>query len=533
MRENLRFINHGIIFISIFMLYLLLNGCSPANRRPEDMCAAYSAQDPFQLGAAEGEDLVVRKAQCSLAQEQPHEALRVLGDYLRALHRDPVQVAPETALTLAAAYKGAGDPDQALAWYSQAYSSETTEQNRAAAERGAREVIASLSEDQFSVIAQKWVASPFVGRLFTDMKNAHSASAMPEAPISPIQETTLQNGIVSPDSASAPTSVAAILPLSGKYQKMGASIKKGFELAAVQTQVIDGGSDPLTVSQKIKEAANELPSAQVLIGPLMSESVAELAELARSKGVPLLSLAKSESGNSAVVELGITARSQVETILKAAVKEHSLSKIGIVYPRTTQGGEFVAAFRDILGKFGLTPACELSFEKDITTDFPQLAVQAEGTEGLEAIFFADKLANASYFFSLISEKIRSTLLPLGIASWSNRTELKNAQNALNNAIFVAPFFSESERPQTKSFVEQYKGKFNDTPDVLAAQGFDIAQLVSAAGSLQSKNGGAFLQSLSAVTPFEGVTGNIQISPTGEVNRDYPVIQFSDGIMKEK
>ena len=111
-------------------------------------------------------------------------------------------------------------------------------------------------------------------------------------------------------------------------------------------------------------------------------------------------------------------------------------------------------------------------------------------------------------------------------------QLARFQIALNGAIFVSPFFAQSQRPIIQKFVAAYKAKYQLEPDFLAAQAFDGATLIQAAVRRGSAEQTTFERALMEIGQYEGLTGKMEILNTGEINRSYPLLEFKDGGVSE-
>jgi branched-chain amino acid transport system substrate-binding protein len=150
----------------------------------------------------------------------------------------------------------------------------------------------------------------------------------------------------------------------------------------------------------------------------------------------------------------------------------------------------------------------------------------------EAVFFADSIGEATRFFTALKPSVRSKLIPLGPGSWDNEAQLNRAKTALEGAIFVTPFFASSRKEIIVRFVEAYQARFKLKPDFLAAQGFDAATVALAALRKQNTEGIPFVQALTSVERYEGLTGTIRVQQSGEFERNFDVVTLRDGAVIE-
>jgi ABC-type branched-subunit amino acid transport system substrate-binding protein len=164
--------------------------------------------------------------------------------------------------------------------------------------------------------------------------------------------------------------------------------------------------------------------------------------------------------------------------------------------------------------------------------FAQLAGQLENS-GAEAVLLPDTLEASARFLSALSSAAKRRIRPLGTALWDSAVKIANSQAIFERALFVSPFFPQSTRPVVQQFVESYRGKFQSTPNFLAAQGFDVGTLVVNALRQSLRDNAPFAESLSRLPPYNGVTGFISSSAPGELKRLFYVVEVTRESFLEK
>ena len=174
---------------------------------------------------------------------------------------------------------------------------------------------------------------------------------------------------------------------------------------------------------------------------------------------------------------------------------------------------------------------EAVYEQNDPDAFAMIAQQLE-SENVQAIFFPDNLVRATRFYSNFTPLMRSKLKLVGPASWDNLNYLANSRTVLEGIVFVSPFFSRSSRPLVENFVAVYRNKFGDPPDFLAAQGFDAAAMALAALRRSRAEQIPFARAFSNIVEYEGLTGMISVGYDGEVQRQFSVVEFSQGRLEE-
>ena len=84
------------------------------------------------------------------------------------------------------------------------------------------------------------------------------------------------------------------------------------------------------------------------------------------------------------------------------------------------------------------------------------------------------------------------------------------------------------RSIVRKFVEVYRAKYGKQPDFLAAQGFDAATMVLAAAKREKQEQLSFVQAFRRIDVYDGLTGAISVTSSGEVQRSYSVVKFERG-----
>ncbi len=105
---------------------------------------------------------------------------------------------------------------------------------------------------------------------------------------------------------------------------------------------------------------------------------------------------------------------------------------------------------------------------------------------------------------------------LGGDGWSSPDLFKIAKEAINGHYFSNHYTTESKDPKTMKFVQEFKTKFNETPDVMAALAYDatymMAEAIKNTKAVTSEN---IREELSKIKDFHGVTGKMSM----DANRD--------------
>ena len=493
---------------------------------------AYKKAAKVKRVPEEQELIVYRVASLQLALGQPKEAIGTMSRFFKALGEDESGVDPRFALVFGYAYGADHQLDQSIAWFLRAREGRpriaALEQS---AENGVRDLFRSMTDEQLDAVGSAWRSDSFVYGLAGEERELRSRPeyAAHTGSQAPFWEKPVQKSAPAAAVASNKSIVGAILPLSGPFAPLGNAAKQGIELAYMGKPVTLLFRDDGVKGAGADIATRELygQGASFVFGPLITESAALSASVAREVRLPLLAFAKGSefTPGDGVYRLGPTVASQVGSLMNAVYQQLGYRRIAIVYPDDIAGQEFALRFKDELARLNLQPVLERSYRKGDTGAFLAIAQEVDQLTP-DAVFFPDSPTMASRFFSNLRHRAR----PLGTASWDNSNELQQSRTVLEGAIFVSPFYARSERSEVQQFIASYQAKYGQKPDFLAAQGFDAAMLVQEAARRAGNEslGGA----LETITAYDGLTGLARVEGSGEVVRTFSVISLEGGNLKE-
>ncbi len=119
---------------------------------------------------------------------------------------------------------------------------------------------------------------------------------------------------------------------------------------------------------------------------------------------------------------------------------------------------------------------------------------------------------------------------MGADGWDAPQLKQLAGNLLDKDCYFVNHYSQSEdRPKVKEFVENFKKKYGEAPDALAACAYDavgvVADAIRRAGSTEPK---AIRDALAKTKDYDGVTGKTTINNERNASKSCVVLGFKDG-----
>lgn len=119
---------------------------------------------------------------------------------------------------------------------------------------------------------------------------------------------------------------------------------------------------------------------------------------------------------------------------------------------------------------------------------------------------------------------------LGADAWDSPKLVElSGPEAANNTYFTNFYSTEDKSPASNKFVEAYKKEYGQTPDSMAAMGYDAAYLlVDAIKRAGSTDANKIREALAATKNFPSVSGEMSLNATHDAVRGVVIIELKDG-----
>lgn len=328
----------------------------------------------------------------------------------------------------------------------------------------------------------------------------------------------------------------AVLPLTGEFDIYGQSVKNGVELAfdelrqredfpyQVDLVVADSGSNP--------ERAGELADQHFSSGALAVIGGVTTAEA--------LQMVRQADEHDRVLISPSASSPELTGISKNFYR---------IFPSDfvegTKMGNFAA--QTLKAETAVILAKEEAYAKGVQGVF-QTEFERHGGEVLEVIEFPEGISD---FSGLIARVI--TLNPSAVYIAAYAGEIGNmvqtlraqrfegriltthafatpdvmAERAAQGVFLTQPFFDvSSDEPSIQEFVAAYRERFDTSPDLYAAHGYDSVMVLAKALDEPLRTPSDFWRRLRAIQAYPGVTGTIQFDEKGDVGK-FPRVYVVD------
>ena len=358
--------------------------------------------------------------------------------------------------------------------------------------------------------------------------------------------------------------IGCLLPLSGRLQPYGRRLLRGLYMAQ-ELYNLSTWEQPIKIIVKDSNSEDGIASVVdelvrdhhvlAIMGPLSRKVVDEAALEAQKLRVPIVTLTQKED----VVNIGdyvfrvfLTNREQARLLVSYAVGELGFHNFGILYPEDKYGRFFEHAFSEEMKKLPVKLMADVGYDPG-TTDFTRpirnLFVRAGiplptknrkekpisvlSPPVFDAIFLPDQVQTASLIASqLVYNDVVGVRL-FGTNLWNTPRLEKEYAPYLEGAIFTGGFFAGSSNPEVQQFVERFEASYDEKPQYLEAQAYDVLNLIlEARKRAERPSRGAIRSQLLKIRNFEGVTGKMSILPSGNAKKEMFLLTVRGGEIRE-
>ncbi len=386
-----------------------------------------------------------------------------------------------------------------------------------------------------------------------------------------------------------PARIAVVLPLSGRYRRLGSELRDAIELAArragdVNLRFLDTAGDAARASAAVDRAVRELHVAAVL-GPVGAQESEAAAARAAELGVPIALLSPAQYGAApdvGVFRLWSPPTWEAREAVRVAVAM-GYDHLAVLAPRDEQGGAQIDAFRAAARGAGVQVVASGQYDPtatDLQPDIkaflgldprtnPRLAryLRRHGVKKgwktftpdvpFDLLFLPDDYQRASLvaaFLPYFNVELRTedvidipylqrkhggrvpqVVQLLGSSGWHHPGLIPRGGQLLERAMFLDVWAGEDEGFATEGaaeFSRAFQQKTGREPGAVAAQAYDAATLLFAARRRAAGRGGDLRAGVAAALRSarldDGACGPAAVGPSGEIEREAVVLRVDGG-----
>jgi len=334
--------------------------------------------------------------------------------------------------------------------------------------------------------------------------------------------------------------------LTGSEATFGQSSHKGTQLAVDELNA-NGGVLGKKIQLLTEDNQSQAGQSATVVRKLISSDgvVAILGEVASSRSleaapicqqnkIPMISPA---STNPKVTEAG-------DYIFRVCFIDPFQGTVMANFARKTLKLQNVAVLTDVKSDYSVGLA--KFFKAGVVAGGGKIAVEQNysgGDKDFNAQLTSIKAANPDGIFvpgyytevgliALQAKQLGLTVPIFGGDGWESSSLVPIGGAALEGDYFSTHFSPEDTSPAVQNFVKQYKQKFNETPDAMAALGYDsVMILADAMKKTGSTDGAKVRDALAAEKDFPGVTGNLTMDANRNASKPAVILTIKNGAFK--
>jgi branched-chain amino acid transport system substrate-binding protein len=339
--------------------------------------------------------------------------------------------------------------------------------------------------------------------------------------------------------------IGVIAPLTGEPPGVGASTVRAAELAADQVNeagglevrgqryrlallVEDSANIPDTAVAAARKLINQ-DHVAVIIGPQISRNAIPVATVAENAHIPMISPYSTNpattSGKQYVFRIAYVDSFQGEVMARFALEQLNVQTAAVLYDVANEYNRDIAEF--FRQSFTTGGGQVVAFESYTTgeTDFRrQLAVILAGQP---QVLFLPNFNNDIVLQVHQAQTLGITATLLGSDSWDWEQLVDLA--AVEGAFFSTHYVNDAANATGQRFVELFRQQYNEAPDDEAALTYDafnlLFQAIQNAGQVDPES---IQRGLRQIEQFQGVTGLMRYTGTGDPEKSAIILQIKDG-----
>ncbi|MFZ0606790.1 MAG: penicillin-binding protein activator [Xanthobacteraceae bacterium] len=321
-----------------------------------------------------------------------------------------------------------------------------------------------------------------------------------------------------------------ILPLSapGNAGIAGQSMRNAAEMAIAEFQspniqllVKDDGGTAQAAQIAAQQSLDE--GAQIILGPLFSQSVGLVAQAARPRNVPIIAFSTDANvAANGVYLLSFLPETDVDRVVQYATSTGKRSYAALI-PDNPYGTVVEAAFKQAIARRRGSQIVALErYPHDKAAMAAPIRNIAQGSTRADALFIPDGGdAVPDVVAGLIADGVNLRRLQLlGTGLWDDPRIFATA--ALAGGWYAAP-----DGVGYRNFATRYRQRYNQDPVRTATLSYDAVALIAALVKTQGPQ--AFSpQILTNPSGFSGIDGLFRFRPDGTNERGLAVLRVAAG-----
>ena len=378
------------------------------------------------------------------------------------------------------------------------------------------------------------------------MKNLHASFLSAAALATSLFLTGCNQSAPTPGAGGAVIKVGEFASLTGSEATFGQSSHQGTQLAIDELNASGGvlGKQLKLITEDNQSQAGQSSTVVrklissdgvvAILGEVASSRSLEAAPICQQNKIPMIS---PSSTNPKVTETG-------DYIFRVCFIDPFQGTVMANFGRKTLKLNSAAVLSDVksdysigLAKFfkegfvanGGTIIAEQKYsggDKDFNAQLT--AIKAAKPDGI----FVPGYYTEVGLIALQAKQLGITAPIFGGDGWESSSLIPIGGAALEGDYFSTHFSPEDTSPAVQNFVKNFKAKFNETPDAMAALGYDSAMILADAMKRTGTTDGTKVRdALAATKDYHAVSGNITIDANRNASKPAVILAIKNGAFK--
>lgn len=211
-----------------------------------------------------------------------------------------------------------------------------------------------------------------------------------------------------------------------------------------------------------------------------------------------------------------------------AVKDLGKKNIGIISIKTDWGTSTSQVIKDLIGGLGDDSIKIVAHEEVMEgSDDYSPAITKLNEAGADVVICAG-MYNLVAPVAKQYKQINPDIQIVGFSNAYSQQLIELGGSAVEGVCFPVIFFSESQDPAVKTYVESYTKLYGSAPSALTSQAYDsVGMLLTAVEEAGTTDSQAIHDKLAALD-YKGVTGDTKFDGTGDVQKEFVKVTIKDG-----
>ena len=375
-----------------------------------------------------------------------------------------------------------------------------------------------------------------------------------------------------------PRTIGIILPLSGRYSKIGYETLQGLQLAlgvkggknkeGLRLAIIDSRGKPEYARQGVKRLVEE-DHVISIIGGFLSKTSYYGAIQAQELGVPFIALSQKEGLTDIgpfIFRNALTIESQMDKLIELTMSQMKFKKFAILYPNDPYGvkvsnifwkkvkekgggitgaqtyppGEtdFSEPIRKLIGTFYLDDRKE-EYRQRLRKWYRDQAKKGKRRKkppvdllppivDFDAVFIPDGIKAFGQIAPMLAYNDVNDVFLMGTNIWNTREFIQRGQNFVSKALFTDSFYKKDKNFVNSGFYKNYSKIFGEKPSGFSLLGYDSGLVIRSVLNQKIKTRLDFSRQIQKNHKIPGVLNTLTLNKKREFIRPVVLLTAKDG-----